>query len=132
MFGPPGTLYVYRSYGIHWCVNVTCEPVGTAAAVLLRALEPTAGLDEMRARRGSVPDRALCAGPGRLTEALGITNADDGAAITEPPFELLAPVEAVEVVATPRVGITRAADLPWRYVVKGSGWLSRGPRSAPL
>src|SRR4029078_9139973 len=106
-------------------------PVAPAAAALLRAPEPTAGLDEMRARRGSVPDRALCAGPGRLTEALGITNGDDGEAINEAPVRLLPPVEAVEVVATPRVGITRAADLPWRYVVKGSGGLSRGPRRAP-
>ena len=131
MFGLPGTLYVYRSYGIHWCANIACEPEGIGAAVLLRALEPTAGLEEMRARRGNVPDRALCAGPGRLTQALGITAADDGAAITEPPFELLPPDEEVEVVATARVGITRAADLPWRYLVRGSGWLSRGPRAAP-
>jgi len=131
MFGPPGTLYVYRSYGVHWCVNVTCEPEGVAAAVLLRALEPTAGLETMRARRGNLPDRALCAGPGRLTQALGITIADDGLAITQPPFELVPPSEAPEVVATPRVGITRAAELPWRYVVRGSGWLSRGPRAAP-
>ena len=131
MFGLPGTLYVYRSYGVHWCVNVTCEAEGVAAAVLLRALEPTAGLETMRARRGAVPDRALCAGPGRLTQALGITSADDGAAVTAAPFALLPPEDAVEVVATPRVGITRAAELPWRYVVKGSDWLSRGPRAAP-
>jgi DNA-3-methyladenine glycosylase len=131
MFGVPGTLYVYRSYGVHWCVNVACEPEGVGAAVLLRALEPTAGLEAMRARRGDVPDRALCSGPGRLTQALGITAADDGAAVTAAPFELLPSDGEVEVVTTPRVGITRAVDLPWRYVVRGSGWLSRGPRSAP-
>jgi len=131
MFGAPGTLYVYRSYGIHWCVNITCEPEGIAAAVLLRALEPTAGLDVMRARRGDVPDRALCSGPGRLTQALGITVADDGAAVTEPPFALLPPELPVEVATTTRVGLTRAVELPWRYLVKGSGWVSRGPRSAP-
>lgn len=131
MFGVPGTLYVYRSYGVHWCVNIACEPEGVGAAVLLRALEPTAGLETMRARRGDVPDRALCSGPGRLTQALAITAADDGAAVTAAPFELLLPDSEVEVVTTPRVGITRAVDLPWRYVVSGSGWLSRGRRSAP-
>jgi len=131
MFGAPGTLYVYRSYGMHWCVNVTCEPVGVAAAVLLRAIEPTMGLETMRARRGAVADRALCSGPGRLTQALGITSADDGADVTKLPFRLLPPESEVEVATTTRVGITRAAELPWRYIVKGSGWLSRGPRSAP-
>jgi DNA-3-methyladenine glycosylase len=128
MFGAPGTLYVYR---VHWCANVTCEPEGVAAAVLLRALEPTVRLEAMRARRGAVPDKALCSGPGRLTQALGITAAEDGASITAPPFELLAPDDEVEVVATTRVGISRAAELPWRYLVRGSGWVSRGPRSAP-
>lgn len=131
MFGGPGMLYVYRSYGVHWCANVTCEPEGVAAAVLLRALEPTTGLETMRRRRGGVPDRALCAGPGRLTQALGITAADDGAAVAAPPFELRPPEVEVEVVTTTRVGITRAAELPWRYLVKGSGWVSRGPRSTP-
>jgi DNA-3-methyladenine glycosylase len=129
MFALPGTLYVYRSYGIHWCVNVTCEPEGTAAAVLLRALEPTRGLAEMRARRGNRDDRALCSGPGRLTQALGISGADDGASITVPPFELELPEHPVHLVATPRVGITKAAELPWRYLVKGTRWASRGPRS---
>jgi len=128
MFAVPGTLYVYRSYGIHWCVNVACEPAGTGAAVLLRALEPTHGLDEMRCRRGGVADRELCSGPGKLTQALGITDADDGASITAPPFALAPPETAVDVLATPRIGITKAAELPWRYVLKGSGWLSRGRR----
>jgi DNA-3-methyladenine glycosylase len=129
MFGAPGTLYVYRSYGIHWCANVACEPEGTGAAVLLRALEPTHGLDVMRRRRGRADDRALCAGPGRLTQALGITNACDGLCVLEPPFALEPPSAPVVVEATPRIGVTRAADLHWRYVVRGSGWLSRGPRS---
>ena len=130
MFAAAGTLYVYRSYGVHWCVNVVCGPEGFAAAVLLRALEPTHGLDEMRRRRGNVPDRALCSGPGRLTQALAIGPECDGHPVTEAPFALVPPERAVEVEATPRVGITRAAELPWRYVVKGSSWLSRGPRSA--
>jgi DNA-3-methyladenine glycosylase len=130
MFGPAGTLYVYRSYGIHWCVNVACEEVGTGSAVLLRALEPTRGLAEMRSRRGAVPDAALCAGPGRLTQALAITREHDGRSIVEPPFSLEPPSMPVEIAATPRVGITKAVDLPWRYVVRGSPWLSRGPRPA--
>jgi DNA-3-methyladenine glycosylase len=130
MFGPAGTLYVYRSYGIHWCANVACEGEGVGAAVLLRALEPTHGLDEMRRRRGGAPDRTLCAGPGRLTEALDITIACDGLSVAEPPFTLVPPREPVEVATTPRVGITKAAELPWRYVVRGSRWLSRGPRPA--
>jgi DNA-3-methyladenine glycosylase len=131
MFGAPGTLYVYRSYGIHWCVNVACEPEGVGAAVLLRALEPTHGLGLMRQRRGGVADAALCAGPGRLTQALAITSHADGCSIVQPPFALLPPQEPVPVSATPRVGITRAVELPWRYLVTGSSWVSRGPRRAP-
>jgi DNA-3-methyladenine glycosylase len=130
MFGVPGTLYVYRSYGIHWCANVACEEVGTGAALLLRALEPTHGLDEMRSRRGEVPDSLLCAGPGRLTEALAITREHDGCSILESPFALEQPSAPIEIAVTPRVGITKAADLPWRYVVRGSRWVSRGPRPA--
>jgi len=130
MFEAPGTLYVYRSYGIHWCVNVACEPEGTGAAVLLRALEPTHGRDLMRARRGGVTDRELCSGPGKLTQALGISGTDDGTPVTSPPFLLEPPQTAVDVLATPRIGLTRATELPWRYVVRGSCWLSRGLRSA--
>jgi DNA-3-methyladenine glycosylase len=130
MFAVPGTLYVYRSYGIHWCANVVCEPAGTGAAVLLRALEPTHGLAEMHARRGGASDRDLCSGPGKLTQALGISGADDGASVTEAPFSLEPPESPVDVVATPRIGITKAAGVPWRYVVRGSAWLSRGPRPA--
>jgi DNA-3-methyladenine glycosylase len=128
MFGPPGTLYVYRSYGIHWCANVVCEPEGTGAAVLLRALEPTHGVAVMRARRGLVDDRALCSGPGRLTQALGIDGADDGGLVTASPFSLVSPHDRADVEATARVGITKATELPWRYVVRGSRWASRGPR----
>jgi len=130
MFAAPGTLYVYRSYGVHWCVNVVCEPEGTGAAVLLRALEPTHGLAEMRRRRGGVPDRVLCAGPGRLAQALAITAAADGCSVVEPPFALLPPEGPVQVATSARVGISKAAELPWRYVLRGSSWLSRGPRPA--
>ena len=130
MFEAPGTLYVYRSYGIHWCANVACEPEGTGAAVLLRALEPTHGLDLMRDRRGGVTDLDLCSGPGKLTQALGISSADDGASILVAPFALEPPEGPVDVLETPRIGLTRANELPWRYVVRGSWGLSRGPRPA--
>jgi DNA-3-methyladenine glycosylase len=125
MFGPPGRLYVYRSYGIHWCANVVCEPEGTGAAVLLRALEPTHGLEQMRGRRGLEADRLLCSGPGRLTEALGITCTHDGLRLDEPPFLLVPPPASVEVGTGTRVGITRAGELPWRYVLSGSPFVSR-------
>lgn len=125
MFALPGTLYVYRSYGVHWCVNIACEPEGTGAAVLLRALEPTHGLAEMRARRGVVDDGALCSGPGKLTQALGISGADDGLRVTTSPFALEPPEHPVDIVATRRVGITKAVDLRWRYVVRGTRWSSR-------
>jgi DNA-3-methyladenine glycosylase len=125
MFGPPGRLYVYRSYGIHWCVNIVCEPEGSASAVLIRALMPTAGLAAMRRRRGVADDRLLCSGPGRLCQALAITGADDGAVIDEPPFTLLARTAPLAIAAGPRIGISKAADLPWRYGLKGSRFLSR-------
>jgi DNA-3-methyladenine glycosylase len=128
MFGPPGRLYVYRSYGIHWCANITCGPPGRAEALLLRALEPHSGLDAMRARRRVADVRLLCSGPGRLTQALGIGGEHDGARLDRKPFELVPPVHEVAYDTTPRVGITKAAELPWRYVVRGSSWLSRGPR----
>ena len=130
MFGPPGHLYVYRSYGIHWCANVVCERPGRGAGVLLRALEPTHGLDRMRLRRGVADDRLLCAGPGRLTQALGLTGEDDGADLSRPPFELRpAPTPAV-VERTTRIGISRAIEQPWRYVEAGTSWSSRRRRAA--
>jgi len=130
MFGPPGRLYVYHSYGIHWCANVVCGPAGVGAAVLLRALEPTHGLEKMCERRRLSDARLLCAGPGRLTQALGLTGDHDGAQLDLPPFRLYPPAGTVEIDATPRVGITKASALPWRYVVRGSRWASRGPRRA--
>jgi DNA-3-methyladenine glycosylase len=125
MFGPPGHAYVYRSYGIHWCLNLVCESEGAASAVLVRALEPTHGLDAMRVRRGLDDPRLLCAGPGRLCQALAVTREYDGLPLDRPPFELRERDEPVEVAAGPRIGITRAADLPWRYVESGSRFLSR-------
>jgi DNA-3-methyladenine glycosylase len=132
MFGPAGHAYVYRSYGIHWCLNLVCEGEGVAAAVLIRALEPRHGLEAMRARRGGLADRLLCAGPGRLCQALGVTHAHDGLPLDAPPFELHAREEEPPLVAAPRIGITHAAERPWRLCVAGSPWLSRPvPRSQP-
>jgi DNA-3-methyladenine glycosylase len=125
MFGPPGYAYVYRSYGIHWCLNFVCEPEGSASAVLIRALEPTAGLSTMRRRRGVTDPRLLCSGPGRLCEALRISRRHNGFALDEAPFELFARSDAVEVVAGPRIGITKAVNKPWRYGLKGSRFLSK-------
>ena len=131
MFGPPGRAYVYRSYGIHWCLNLVCAAEGVAEAVLVRALEPTQGLERMRARRGVDDERLLCAGPGRLCQALGVGSAHDGLPLDRPPFELVAARgERPAVLAAPRIGITRAAHQPWRYVAAGSRFLSRAvPRA---
>jgi DNA-3-methyladenine glycosylase len=125
MFGPPGHAYVYRSYGIHWCLNFVCEPEGVASAVLIRALEPREGIDIMRGRRGLESVRLLCAGPGRLCQALGLTREHDGLPLDEPPFELRARTGAVDVVAGPRIGITKAVEQPWRYGLGASVFLSR-------
>ena len=125
MFAAPGCLYVYRSYGIHWCANVVCGQVGVGAAVLLRALEPTTGLERMRARRGLDDPVLLCSGPGRLSEALGITGEHDGLRLDRSPFRLLPAEVPVHVVAGPRVGLTRAPEFPWRYSLRGSRFVSR-------
>ena len=130
MFGPPGYLYIYRSYGLHWCANVVCEPEGTGAAVLLRALEPTHGLEAMRTRRGVEDPRLLCAGPGRLTQALGISIEHDGLDLFRPPFDLFPPDLVAEVATGPRIGITKAGERPWRYALSGSPYVSRPLRRA--
>jgi DNA-3-methyladenine glycosylase len=130
MFGPPGHAYVYRSYGIHWCLNLVCEEEGSPAAVLVRALEPTVGLELMRERRGLDDAHLLAAGPGRLCEALGVTREHDGLSLAEPPFELRAPSELPHVVAGTRIGISVAAERPWRYAEAASRWLSR-PLQSP-
>ena len=124
MFGPPGYLYVYRSYGIHWCMNFVCEAEGSASAVLIRAIEPVEGLALMR-RRGVKDLRLLCAGPGRVCQALAVTAAHNGLALDAPPFELFAATEPVEVVSGIRIGLTKAVEKPWRYGEKGSRFLSK-------
>jgi DNA-3-methyladenine glycosylase len=125
MFGPPGYVYVYRSYGIHWCINFVCEKAGSAAAVLIRALEPTHGIMTMRRRRKTPDERSLCSGPGKLTEALGITHKHNGLALDAPPFALHAAASRPDVVSGIRIGLTKAVELPWRYGLRGSKFLSK-------
>jgi DNA-3-methyladenine glycosylase len=125
MFGPPGFVYVYRSYGIHWCVNFVCEKAGSASAVLIRALEPTHGIAAMRRRRHVDDERALCSGPGKLTQALGITIAHNGLPLDAPPYALHARTGKPDIVAGVRIGLTKAVELPWRYGLKGSKFLSK-------
>lgn len=127
MFGPPGRAYVYLSYGIHSLLNFVCEPEGDAAAVLIRALEPTTGLEAMRARRGKArTDLDLCNGPGKLTEALGVTLAQNDSRLDRTPFQLLGPEgESPKVVTSPRIGITKAVERPWRFSAAGSPYVSR-------
>jgi DNA-3-methyladenine glycosylase len=128
MFGPPGHAYVYRSYGIHWCLNCVCEPEGVANAVLIRAVEPTHGVEAMAARRRVDDPRLLASGPGRLTQALGVTREHDALPLDRPPFALLPRAAEPEVVTAPRIGITKAAERPWRYGLAGSRFLSRAIR----
>ena len=130
MFGPAGHAYIYRSYGIHWCLNVVCEPAGSASAILIRALAPTHDLAAMRRRRGVTDERLLCSGPGRLCEALGITDAQYGLALDETPFAIFARTHDVDVVIGPRIGITKAVDHPWRYGLKDSRFMSRPFRAS--
>ena len=125
MFGPPGFTYVYRSYGIHWCLNFVCEEEGSASAVLIRALEPTHGIAAMHRRRGLHGERSLCSGPGKLTEALGITIAHSELPLDQPPFALHARTGKADIISGVRIGITKAADLPWRYGMQGSKFLSK-------
>ncbi len=125
MFGPPGRVYVYRSYGIHWCFNMVCREEGHGAGVLIRAIEPQHGIDTMRERRGLVEPRLLCSGPGRICQAMGITLAHTGMPVDAPPFELQWPEAPVDIVTGPRIGISKAVDVPWRFGLAGSRFVSR-------
>ena len=127
MFGPAGHAYVYRIYGLHLCLNVTC---GNGSAVLIRAIEPMSGVETMRARRGTEKVQLLCAGPGRLCQALGVAAAHDGLPLDAAPFEVRPASRAEPVIAGPRIGIRRAAEMPWRFCLAGSRFLSRPVRSA--
>lgn len=125
MFGAPGCAYVYRSYGIHWCLNFVCAPEGHGAGVLIRAIQPTQGLDVMRERRGIDAEKLLCSGPGRVGQALEIIHAFNGRPLTQEPFQLSPASTPVEVVAGPRIGISKAMDLPWRFGLVDSPFLSK-------
>ncbi|HEU5153554.1 MAG TPA: DNA-3-methyladenine glycosylase [Gemmatimonadales bacterium] len=129
LYGPIGSWYVYLSYGMHWCANLVAGPPGEGSAILIRALEPLEGLPVMRRRRGNVPDRALCSGPGRLTQAMGITRALDGLSMPKAPIMILAdePPSEGTIATTTRIGLTKAADWPLRFAIRGSPWTS-GPR----
>ena len=122
MFGPPGHAYVYKIYGIHWCLNFVCEP---GSAVLIRALEPLHGIEQMQQRRGGLGLRQLCSGPGKLCQALAVDSAQNGLSLEQPPFDLLPADRAHDIATGPRIGITKAADTPWRFVRRGSPFLSK-------
>ena len=125
MFGPPGRAYVYRSYGIHWCLNFVCREAGHGAGVLIRAIEPGHGIDLMRARRGLNDLRLLCSGPGKLGQALGITHALNGLRLDRKPFRVVPATGEPPVAVGPRIGISKAIDLPWRFGLQGSAFLSK-------
>jgi len=125
MFGPAGHAYVYLSYGLHWCLNAVCRGTGQGAAVLIRALQPTHGVAQMQERRHTARLRLLASGPGRVSAALGIDGSHDGKRLDSPPFEWLAPAAPAEVACGVRIGITRAADRPWRFALANSPFLSR-------
>lgn len=125
MFGPTGRAYVYRIYGAHWCFNIVCDRTRQGSAVLIRALEPTDGLDRMRGRRGLADPRALCSGPGKLCQALAIDKALDHAPLDQPPFILEPRPPATDLIVGPRIGITKGAETPWRFGLRGSPFLSR-------
>jgi DNA-3-methyladenine glycosylase len=130
MFGPPGYVYVYRSYGIHWCLNFVCREEGHGAGVLIRAIEPLTGLDVMRQRRGIEPIRLLCSGPGRLAQALDITHRNNGMSLFEAPFRIEAPLEPVDIVVGPRIGLTKAIEIPWRFgLAQSKFWSKPFPKS---
>ena len=125
MFGPPAHAYVYRSYGIHWCLNFVCREEGHGAGVLIRALEPVTGLDTMVERRGTRDHWLLCSGPGKLCQALGVTRALNGRSLAAAPFELAPAPGRIDVVSGPRIGISKAVDVPWRFGLAGSRWVSK-------
>lgn len=127
MFLGPGHVYVYRSYGIHWCFNLVCAD---AAAILIRAIQPTQGVEQMAERRGLADPRALCSGPGKLCSALNLTRAENGLLLSDPPFRFRPADQRPPIVIGPRIGITKAAELPWRFGIAGSAYLSRGFRTA--
>ncbi|KND59892.1 DNA-3-methyladenine glycosylase II [Candidatus Burkholderia verschuerenii] len=125
MFGPPAHAYVYRSYGIHWCLNFVCREAGHGAGVLIRAIEPLTGIDAMRQRRGLEPLKLLCSGPGRVAQALDVTHKNNRMSLLEAPFHIKPPEQAFDIVCGPRIGITKAMDVPWRFGLAGSKFFSK-------